>query len=83
MKKFTSILSIILVLLMIASAFVACDNTGAGKESGSGTPAETPGETPKPEVILKLASGGRCNYTIVRPWLYQLSPKPTSFTSAS
>lgn len=69
MKKFTSILSIILALLMIASAFVACDNTGIGKESGNETPAETPGETPVPEKILQLASGGRCNYTVVRPEL--------------
>ena len=69
MKKFTSILSIILALLMIASAFVACDNTGIGKGSGNETPAETPGETPVPEKILQLASGGRCNYTVVRPEL--------------
>ena len=70
------IISLILAFIMLSSLFVACKPADSGVGEGSETNGESesaseslPEETPAPEKLLVLASGGRCSYTVVRPEL--------------
>ena len=70
------IISLILIFIMLSSLFVACKPADSGKveeseTSGAGesSSTEVPVETPIPEDLLVLATGGRCSYAVVRPEL--------------
>ena len=70
MKKIAKILSMILALIFVVSAFAACQTPDdPAKESGNNQGSETDPviETDPPKDPLQLTEGDTCKYTIVRP----------------
>ena len=70
MKKFAKILSMILALIFVVSAFAACQTPDdPAKESGNNQGSETDPviETDLPKDPLQLTEGDTCKYTVVRP----------------
>jgi len=70
MKKIAKILSMILALIFVVSAFAACQTPDdPAKESGNNQGSETDPviETDPPKDPLQLTEGDTCKYTVVRP----------------
>ena len=76
MNNLKKTLCLMLAAFMLLSMAVSCtpDTPDVGESgsksespSASQTPADTPAETEPPAEPLKITTGDKCNYTIVRP----------------